>query len=224
MIKMLVQTSSVLTITLIVSLIVLTIMLVFGVNAYRLKQGQRFSFLNQFPFELSQGVGPSYAVYMHILALLFTISSVFFGFYVIDINAHFSALTFLFSWTLTSFTIYLIFITKFTSVKRHLFIVALLFVLTIINGVMAGLYYQVSAAALLEKTSSIISYVLAFLALVLAVNPRLTRWSMMDKIEQQDGTIIVLRPKIFVLAITEWLLIVLNLLIMINTYFAYFMN
>lgn len=71
---------------------------------------------------------------------------------------------------------------------------------------------------------SIISYLLAFFALLLALNPRLSKWSMMDKIEQQDGSIIVLRPKIFVLAVTEWLLILLNVLIMINAYFAYFLS
>lgn len=225
MIRMLVQVESVLTVTLITAIIALAIVLIFGVNAYRLKQNSNYSFLDQFPFEISQGVGASYALYIHILMLLYTVASVFFGFYIITKpETHFSGLTFLVSWSLTSAVIYLIFITKFTSVKRHLFVSALLFILTVINGVMAGLYYQFSPAQLISKVPSIISYLLAFFALLLALNPRLSKWSMMDKIEQQDGSIIVLRPKIFVLAVTEWLLILLNVLIMINAYFAYFLS
>ncbi len=225
MINFLIMNETIVTASLLASIVAIVVMLIFAINSYRLKQNHNYSFRNQFPFELTQGVGANNNIYIHILVLFFTISTVIFGFYRIAYPlADFSGLTFLISWTATSFVIYLIFITKFASVKRHLLVSSLLFILTIINGVMMGLYLQRSPALIQSPVPSIISYGLAFIALLLAVNPKLSRWSMMDKYEQQDGTIIVLRPKLFVLALTEWVLILLNILIMINSYLSAFAN
>lgn len=223
MINILLQTETILTASLLVALVALSLMIIFAINSYRYKQKQAYSFLNQFPFELTQGAGQNNHLYIHILVLLFSLASVFFGFYRIQYPlADFSGLSFLLSWSATSFVIYLVFIVKFTSVKRHLLISSLLFILTILNGLMMGLYLQRSPELILQQAHPIISYALALIALLLAVNPKLSHWSFMDKIEQQDGTIIVLRPKVFILALTEWALIIINILIMLNSYFSIF--
>lgn len=223
MINILLETGTMLTGSLIVAIMAMAFTIIFAINSFRIKQRREYSFLNEFPFELTQGVGISFTRYMHALVLLFSTMMIFFGFYRIEyVLAHFSGLVFLISWTATAFLIYLIFIVKFSSVKRHLMISALFFLFTILNGLMYGLYLQLSPVFMIDKTYAIISYILAALALMFVVNPKLSHWSYMDKIEQQDGTIIVLRPKLFVLAFTEWALIIINILLMINIYFSSF--
>lgn len=223
MINFLLETTTMLTGSLIIGVMALALMMIFAINSFRIKQRREYSFLNEFPFELTQGVGPSFTRYMHVLVLLFSMMMIFFGFYRIEyVFAHFSGLIFLVSWTITAFLIYLIFIVKFSSVKRHLFISALFFLLTILNGLMFGLYLRFSPVFMVDRVYPVISYVLGALALLLVLNPKLSHWSYMDKIEQQDGTVIVLRPKLFVLAFTEWALIIINILIMFNAYFSSF--
>lgn len=223
MINMLLETTTMLTGAIIIAIMTLALTIIFAINSFRMKQRRDYSFLNEFPFELTQGVGANFTRFMHVLVLFFSIMMIFFGFYRIEyIIAHFSGLVFLMSWTLTAFLIYLIFIVKFTSVKRHLFISALFFLLTVLNGLMFGLYLQLSPVYMLDKTYPIISYILGAIALLLVLNPKLSHWSYMDKIEQQDGTVIVLRPRVFVLAFTEWALVLINILIMINAYFSSF--
>ncbi len=223
MINILLETTTILTGAVLIGVSLIAFTLIFSINSFRMRQRRNFSFLNEFPFELTQGVGTNFIRYMHVLILLFTMMMVLFGFYRIEFAlAHFSGLVFLMSWTVTSFLIYLIFIVKFTSVKRHLLVASLFFLLTVLNGLMFGLYLQFSPVFILEKVYAVISYVLSGIALLLVFNPKLSHWSYMDKIEQQDGTTIVLRPKIFVLAATEWALIIINILIMLNAYFSSF--
>lgn len=221
--KILLETTTMLTGSLIIAIMAMAFTLIFALNSYRMKQKRDYSFRNEFPFELTQGVGSAFIRYMHVLVLFFAIMLVFFGFYLIEYPlAHFSGLIFLVSWSLTAFLIYLVFIVKFTSVKRHLIVSSLFFLLTVLNGLMFGLYLQYSPVYMQEKAYTIISYILSAFALLLALNPKLSRWSYMDKIEQQDGTIIMLRPRYFILALTEWSLIAINILIMLNAYFASF--
>lgn len=222
MINMFIETSTVLTLALVGALLALTIVVIFALNTYKLKQRRNYSVLNEFPFELTQGVGVNFVPYIHALVLMFTVSFILFGFYLIEYLSFFAGTMLLVSWTMTGFLIYLIFIIKFTSVKRHLLVSSALLIFTLINGVMHGLYLQFSPIFTNEYIFPIISYILAFLTLLLALNPKLGKWSYADKIEQQDGTIIVLRPRIYVLAATEWALVLINILLMVNAYLAAF--
>lgn len=222
MINAYLETSTVLTVALVGALITITVLIIFGLNAYQIKQRRTYSFKNEFPFELTQGVGLNFIPYIHAMALLFTTAMILFGFYAIKYHGYFAGPSFLVSWTITAFLIYLLFIIKFSSVKRHLLVSASMLVFTMINAVMFGLYLQFSPIFTQNLLFPIISYGLGFVALLLAVNPRLNKWSVSDKIEQQDGTVIMLRPKVYVLAMTEWVLILLNVLIMVNAYLSIF--
>ena len=41
---------------------------------------------------------------------------------------------------------------------------------------------------------------------ILIMNPKLTKWALLDKKTNPDGSVSYVRPKIFILAFTEWLL------------------
>lgn len=222
MINIQLSSGSILTLAFIGAILALTILLIFAWNAYKLKQRRNYSFLNEFPYELTQGVGSHFVTYIHALILLFTVCFVLFGFYVVEFPSFFAGLMLLVSWTITGFLSYLVFVIKFTSVKRHLLVSASLLIFTLINGIMHGLYLQFSPVYTTNYLFPIISYVLAFLTLLLGLNPRLGKWSYADKIEQQDGTVIILRPRIYILAATEWALILINILLMANAYIAWF--
>jgi len=50
------------------------------------------------------------------------------------------------------------------------------------------------------------------------LNPRLRKWPIMDKVLQQDGTVLILRPRYFMLALYEWGFIAAQFLLMIVMY------
>ena len=100
--------------------------------------------------------------------------------------------------------------------KHHLLIVAITISLSFLspffialNGVMSYNYYPSG----MKLVPSIIAAIDCLFMVILFVNPRLNKWANLEKKENEDGSISYIRPKIFVLAFTEWLLLFNNLLI-----------
>lgn len=107
-----------------------------------------------------------------------------------------------------------VFILTYVNIKRHLFFLSILFVTTMLNSAMAAIlffrfpyfaYHPIILSTLLAP---------AIAALLLAINPKMKKWPIMDKITRQDGTIEIFAPAFF-LAYTEWSLIALNFILLI---------
>jgi hypothetical protein len=57
----------------------------------------------------------------------------------------------------------------------------------------------------------ILEAMLGFATLLIMLNPRLRNWANMNAKTEEDGTVVIVRPRFFILAFSEWLVIFINL-------------
>lgn len=192
----------------------LTIDLFASYDSFRRKQSVPFNFWNSLPFELTQGSDKNYRpIHLGLIFLSFG-SFILFPFMVLPpsaANAYYSIIIYVMM-TLSGLIMSLLFIINMNNYRLHILAVALLFASTIGESVGLCLYLLFSPFGPFPKILAFLALIPGVLALLLAVNPKLAKWPIMDKRELQDGTLEILRPKRFVLAYTEWGLIILNLL------------
>ena len=108
--------------------------------------------------------------------------------------------------------LYLLFFIKVFEVKRHIFVVILQALSVVTSFVAFGVFVQINIYGTQNLVFAIVNYVIAFIALLLLFNSRLRRWPIMDKVLQQDGSVLILRPRYFMLALYEWGFIILQFL------------
>lgn len=123
---------------------------------------------------------------------------------------------------LTAFAPLLLVFIPLSKGKAHIVAVCISFMLVFIsNGVLAiGSYRYFNRVNLAYGlVSFIISALICLFVFVMIMNPKLTKWSTMIEKKQDDGTIVYERPKYFVLAFSEWLLIFANLLTLLSYFF-----
>ena len=100
--------------------------------------------------------------------------------------------------------------------KHHLLLVAMAVTFSFLSPFFIALNGVLSYNAYpdgIKLVPAIIGVVDCLFIVILFINPRLNKWASLEKKENEDGSISYVRPKIFVLAFTEWLLILNNLLI-----------
>lgn len=93
--------------------------------------------------------------------------------------------------------------------KTHLALLAINIILSFLIpfslAFNSALTYQSSNSGV-ALAFTIINAVICLFVFVLIMNPKLTNWAKMDEQKNSDGTTTYIRPKIFILAFTEWLL------------------
>jgi len=99
--------------------------------------------------------------------------------------------------------------------RAHIFVVVFYFCVSVLYGVLGGtlLYGQAVYDAVLAHTLWIILMVLGFIVLALLINPRFTNWAKLHAENTSDGSKIVFRPRFFILAASEWLVLLINIVI-----------
>jgi len=94
-----------------------------------------------------------------------------------------------------------------TSLKYHLIIdyifFAFCFALTVAMGICNIVVYQ-QTQSVYYLVFAILTLVISLGLLILIINPKLKDWARLEEKSNEDGTIIYVRPKYFVLAFTEW--------------------
>ena len=66
----------------------------------------------------------------------------------------------------------------------------------------------------------IINAVYCLFIFVLMMNPKLSRWADLKEEKNEDGTVKYVRPKFFILAFIEWLLLLTSPILMLLTYLS----
>jgi len=67
----------------------------------------------------------------------------------------------------------------------------------------------------------ILEAMLGFAILIIMLNPKLRNWAELNTKTNEDGTTIITRPKLFILAFSEWLVIFVNFAVQILLLLAY---
>ena len=94
-------------------------------------------------------------------------------------------------------------------IKMHLFVDVVFFIMTFLSIASFGLImlneYQVFAQTK-SLAMAIVNFVFALGVFLILMNPKLTHWGDLEEVENSDGTKYYKRPKFFVLAFSEWLI------------------
>ncbi|MFA5660159.1 MAG: hypothetical protein WC968_02015 [Bacilli bacterium] len=210
--------NSTLHVTFFVGLFLFIITLIFQLTMYRYKQQRPFSFQNELPFELVQGVDTRYLHYHYILIFMVTLSQVIFAFNYLPTLVAWYEFLLVGSLALSAIMFYLLFFIKVFEVKKHILVVLLQALSVVTSFIAFGLFAQFSIFGKHNLVFAIVSYIIALVGLFVLFNPRLRRWPIMDKVLQQDGTVLILRPKVFLLALYEWGFILFQFILFILMY------
>lgn len=185
-----------------------------GVGHYKI-----LNILTDFPYEMTPTSGGNHALKFlmgYFAATLLTNLSMFLNFY----EASPQIIGFLILSTVLTLA-YVFFTLRIHTVtasleRSHLgrfFLMGLsLFALTAVNGI---IFINLCKGHDLEILLIVLSSILFALALAVAiilVNPRLKTWAKLEKVVEEDGSSSLKRPKPFVLAFSEWLVIFIGVL------------
>lgn len=113
-------------------------------------------------------------------------------------------------------------------IKVHSIIVTITTALSFLTSAMSALFaflsFQVNNRFNMGRPSELvfmgIFIMIALFILILAVNPKLKDWTKLEKVKLPDGTIGYDRPKVFILALSEWLIILSTIVSEILFFFA----
>ena len=197
-----------------------------GQFEYSLKDDRKrmYNILTDFPYEMMPKNRKNYALIFlagYFLLSLLTNVSMFINFY--DYAPTITGLLVISAFLSLAYAFFNLRIHKLTASleKSHLgrfFVMGLaLILLTSINGI---IFINLSRGRKLETlvfALSIIMFVIALAVAIILVNPRLKTWAKLEKVVDEDGASSLKRPKPFVLAFSEWIVIFLGVLSYILT-------
>ena len=207
------------------------LMVFYGLSNHRAIFKERYSVLNMFPYELSyhnQGrLLLFYRLFLYVYAAfsltpaLLLISKYF------NYPSYLSYLVLIggiFAISAVSFLTLHIIQAKF--VRLHSLVVTGYFASSVLSAgassiFLINLFISDNGSKPAFLALGIVVAVLGFLILAIMVNPRLREWAKMNSQQNEDGSVVIVRPRIFVLALSEWLIIFLNLLVQIIILIAY---
>ena len=186
--------------------------------------GKEFSFLRNFPFEYAKINQSSFQIYK---ILLFVLSGLAFSplFFIAPMSADFGGLTFLcilttcvFGLSMISNVLLFFFDARYT--KTHMALVTISMSLTFFANALTTLvgilvyksYLDMSENHVGSLVLAIVSGLLTLVTLFLIINPKLTSWAKLESSTNEKGEKVVSRGKVFILALSEWLIIVLSVL------------
>lgn len=197
------------------TLLLLALIIYQGRFFVRMNQKRSFSFLNEFPYEMTQQLPSKMYLPFLIVGGLFSLSYMILGFMLFPFPDVTMNLLLLISWALTGVFMFALFIIDMKLIKVHLLLDTLFIGTSILNHVLLGTLFLLTPYGTYAIGYVLASYLLALFPLALALNPKLKQWAKME--EQMDSTmeVVFVRPKYFVLAYTEWLLILSNIVFII---------
>ena len=181
-----------------------------GVKAYRKQNDERYDVLVHFPYELVIYDAPSSRL-VRALAYLYALFDAAAGFYLSGLHELHPQLV--------SFTIILAILAVMKNAalafllsvpayqfRAHIFAFTFFSALTVMQNALSCilLFNMLSANFALALTFAIATGLIALAALVLLLNPRLSQWTKLNAVVDQDGAVMTSRPRPFPLAATEW--------------------
>lgn len=193
-----------------------------NVRSFKDEYGDKFSFLRHFPFELDQDKkGDHKFVYRAMLILIFALMGVS---YILALKDYFkyTTLTYVISvfGILSYLSLFFLAIIDTRFVKIHLIVFGLNFLSTLVNilSIIFFAFYFIDwkIPTAFDYPSWLGYIVVAFsiifviALLIIMFNPKLKYWAKLEKQVNSDGTISYRRGKVFILALSEWLTILIN--------------
>lgn len=212
-------------ILMIVLLLAVILFIVTGRTTYYANEKTRFSFKNRFPFELNYQKNVVVVSYFRLfLIFLFALCAGFPILFAISFRgasniAYATVIAFFF--IATALVDLILFFLRPTYLKQFKIYSTLAIALAMMANGMIGVFLFTSIYEhVAYKVLGGIAFALLAFNLLMAINPKLSRWDRLEEIKNKDGTMNYVRPKISPLAFSLWLnfltLILGNLILLIT--------
>ncbi len=202
------------------TLVFLVGLLAFIFMYYRKNTGLGFSPLNRFPFEAMLALNPSERRLLQMPLALFAVAVIafFYGaFFAVSI-----VLTYLImaAVILSMVTLILLFYVKTTVVERHVLVASLFMMFVLLTNLLVAYYaFTTPFDGVFHDLLRYAAPALAMVQLLVMVNPKLKSWG--DLEAQKNGAAVsYVRPRVFILPLSEWLSLANLLVLMFVTALA----
>jgi hypothetical protein len=206
-------------------------MFIFGVSNYQETFKAKFSLLNMFPYELSyHNQGMMIIIYRFFLYVYvaFSISP---ALLMISKYYHFPGyVSYLIMvgilFVISAVSLLTLHIIQAKYVRLHTIVATIFFAVSALASgavsiVLINLYISNNYVDIKFLMIGLMEAMLGFATLLIMLNPRLRNWAQMNSTTDEDGTVVIERPRFFVLAFSEWLVIFINLAAQILLLIAY---
>lgn len=197
-------------ILIIVLFLTIILFVVTGRTTYFANEKTRFSFRNRFPFELNYQRNVVIVSYFRIfLIFLFALCVAFPILFATSFRgasniAYATIIAFFF--IASALVDLILFFIRPTYLKQFKVYSTLAITLTMMAEGMVGVFFLTSVYShVAYKVMAGIAFALMLLNLIMAINPKLSRWDRLEESKNKDGTINYVRPKISPLAFSLWL-------------------
>ena len=180
-------------------------------------QNEKFSFLNQFPYELTSNDTSKYQLLVKLLAAIFGGSFAVFGIYqFIGLNMYGAKIVNDYVlgviYILIGVSIFLEFVWTLKDYKKHIITSASMFSLTIGLCFYLGYFVIVDPRLTFHSSLIYICFGLGLILLVTLIVLPFKKWMYLEK-KEEDGSISYQRKKVAILPFTEWMFILINIII-----------
>ena len=204
------------------SLIFEALLLMTSFLAYQKGMKKKFDILSEFPYELMDKKS-DLSLVTRLSFLLFFVTMVPWLFFQLEAGAISGTLSTMTWFVFASFAIFIalfiaISLTDPAIEKGHNFLFAgSSAFLAISSGTEGSYLIRISSSAgsgsitTLLILAAVLCFLIALASLGILVNPKLKNWPKLDAVSETDGTVTYKRPRPFVLAFSEWILLFLAL-------------
>lgn len=201
---------------------------VFGLMSTKLEQSEAYSFKRHFPCELHFTKKSSFNSIHNVMSIIFVLAS--FGPLCLSISQLsnlgdigvfcilIASISGLCALALGAMTIVE---ARYTRIHTKIAIAffTLVFIFASLSAVFAFVIYSKDRdTKILQLIFGIVSAIIALSVILISINPKLKDWARLEAHKNEDGTTSFIRPKVFPLAFSEWLVVLLFVLANISYY------
>ncbi|MFA5235801.1 MAG: hypothetical protein WC399_03035 [Bacilli bacterium] len=190
---------------------------------YRKNIGIGFSLLNRFPFEAMLALHPLERRLLQIPLALFAVAVTAF-FYGAFVAANlFLTYLILFVAVLAALSFVLLFYVKTTFVEKHVLVASLFMMLILLLSLLVTYYaFTTPFDGVYHILLRYAAPALAMIQLLIMINPRLKSWGVLEA-QKNGAAVSYVRPRVFILPLSEWITLANLVLLMLATALAVFL-
>lgn len=198
--------------SLIVVVIIFSILFVVGRSNYLEYTKEKFDIRSNFPYEMQDNFSFKYNWQVRFLALFFALSLCLFAVNAFDMKNASSLSLAIGVMILNAIVTMLLFFISMKNSYLHMALAIGQFGLTFLSYAFVTNYVFFFNALDYPIFLGIVTSVFLVIILLLLINPKLYKWMYLDKVEE-NGEMVLKRPKVMLLPLYEWIFMVLTILL-----------
>ncbi|MDO5330313.1 MAG: hypothetical protein Q4F15_02625 [Bacillota bacterium] len=201
--------------------VILSCLIILGRLSYQAaKRGlEKYSLLNHFPFEM-MSQGQSGSIYLKALLGIYLLCSAASTYFLMDLfiasrtSMFYLALSVALIHFAEEVVLLFLFIIPASYHKQHILLTSIYFSLMALCAAMGGLYlWNLDNGAYTGAFYlALILFLLAAIRVLTMLSPKFGDWARMESKPTEDGDLAITRPKLFILAFSEWATIICDCL------------